>query len=81
VVQVYVHHKEPSVGRPIRELKGFEKVELEPGAAATVNIELDKSAFKYYHPEELRWVLEPGSYEVQVGNSSRDIKLSEEVVW
>jgi len=81
VVQVYVHHKEPSVGRPIRELKGFEKVELEPGAAATVNIELDESAFKYYHPEELRWVLEPGSYEVQVGNSSRDIKLSEEVVW
>ena len=81
VVQVYVHHKEPSVGRPIRELKGFEKVELEPGAAATVNIELDESAFKYYHPEELRWVLESGGYEVQVGNSSRDIKLSEEVVW
>lgn len=81
VVQVYVHHKDPSVERPVRELKGFEKVTLEPGASATVNIELDESAFMYYHPEDLKWVLESGSYEVQVGNSSRDIKLQDEVVW
>jgi beta-glucosidase len=81
VVQVYVHHKDPSVERPVRELKGFEKVQLDPGASATVNIELDETAFMYYHPEDLKWVLESGSYEVQVGNSSRDIKLREEVVW
>ena len=81
VVQVYVHHKDPSVERPIRELKGFEKVQLDPGASATVTIELDESAFMYYHPENLEWVLESGSYEVQVGNSSRDIKMREEVVW
>jgi beta-glucosidase len=81
VVQVYVHHKDPSVERPVRELKGFEKVQLDPGASATVNIELDETAFMYYHPEDLKWVLETGSYEVQVGNSSRDIKLREEVVW
>ncbi|MDZ7754872.1 beta-glucosidase family protein [Rhodohalobacter sp.] len=81
VVQIYVHHKDPSVDRPIRELKGFEKVDLEPGASATVNIELDESAFMYYHPEDLKWVLESGSYEIQVGNSSRDIKMREEVIW
>jgi len=81
VVQVYVHHKDPSVERPIRELKGFEKVQLEPGASATVTIDLDESAFMYYHPEDLEWVLESGSYEIQVGNSSRDIKMKEEVVW
>ena len=81
VVQVYVHHKEPSVDRPVRELKGFDKVHLEPGESATVNIELDESAFMYYHTEDLEWTLEPGTYEIQVGNSSRDIKLSEEVVW
>lgn len=76
VVQVYVHHKNPSVDRPIRELKGFEKVHLEPGESATVNIELDDAAFSYYHPEELEWTLESGTYEIQVGNSSRDIKLA-----
>ena len=81
VVQIYVHHKDPSVDRPIRELKGFDKVHLEPGASATVNIELGESAFMYYHPEELRWTLEPGSYEIQVGNSSRDIKLTGVVEW
>ncbi len=81
VVQVYIHPKNPSVDRPVRELKGFEKVKLDAGTSATVTIELEESAFKYYHPEELRWVLEPGSYEVQVGNSSRNIELKEEVIW
>jgi beta-glucosidase len=81
VAQVYVHHKDPSAERPIRELKGFDKVHLEPGASANVSIELDESAFMYYHPEELRWTLEPGSYEIQVGNSSRDIKLTGIVEW
>lgn len=81
VVQVYVHHRDPSVERPLRELKGFEKVDLEPGDSATVTIELDETAFQYYHPDELEWVLEPGEYEIQVGNSSRDIKLRADVVW
>lgn len=80
VVQVYVHHREPSVERPVRELKGFEKVELEPGDSAMVTVELDESSFQYYHPDELEWVLESGDYEVQVGNSSRDIKLRANVV-
>jgi len=81
VVQVYVHHENPSVDRPIRELKGFDKVELAAGSSATVTIELDESAFKFYHPDQDEWVLEPGSYEVQVGNSSRDIKLTEKINW
>ena len=81
VVQVYVHQKEPTFDRPIRELKGFEKVHLARGASATVSIELDESAFKQFHPEELRWMLEPGSYEIQVGTSSRDIKLAGSVDW
>jgi beta-glucosidase len=80
VVQVYVHHREPSVERPVRELKGFEKVELEPGDSEMVTIELDESSFQYYHPDELEWVLESGEYEIQVGNSSRDVKLRADVV-
>ncbi len=81
VVQVYVHQKQASVDRPVRELKGFEKVHLAPGASATVNIELEASAFKFYQPEDLKWILESGSYEIQVGNSSRDIKLTGMVDW
>ncbi len=75
VVQVYVHHKNPSVERPIRELKGFEKVHLEAGESTMVEIELDDMAFSYFHPDQLEWVMEPGEYQVQVGTSSRDIKL------
>ena len=81
VVQVYVHPKQPSVDRPIRELKGFEKVYLEPGASAAVQLELEESAFKFYHPDELKWVLESGGYEIQVGNSSRDLKLAGNIEW
>ena len=79
VVQVYIHPKQSSVDRPLKELKGFEKVYLASGASAVVTIELDDSAFQYFHPEELKWVLESGSYEIQVGNSSRDIKLNAEI--
>ena len=79
VVQVYVHHREPSVERPLRELKGFEKVQLDPGGSAMVTVELDESSFQYYHPDDLEWVLESGEYEIQVGNSSRDIKLRADV--
>lgn len=76
VVQVYVHQKNPSAERPVRELKGFDKVELQPGESATVNVELDESAFMFYHPDEMEWVMESGEFEIHVGNSSRDIKLS-----
>ena len=80
VVQVYVHPKNPSVDRPLRELKGFEKLSLSPGASATAAITLDASAFSYYHPQRLEWAFEPGMYEIQVGSSSRDIHLVGEVV-
>lgn len=79
VVQVYVHHKNPSVDRPVRELKGFQKVHLEVGASATVEIELDETAFSFFHPDEHKWVLEPGTYQIQVGSSSRDIRLTGDV--
>ncbi|MCH8558935.1 MAG: glycoside hydrolase family 3 C-terminal domain-containing protein [Balneolia bacterium] len=79
VAQVYVHAPDASVDRPIRELKGFQKVHLEAGESKTIEVELDESSFSYYHPEELRWVMESGTYQIQVGNSSRDIFLTENV--
>lgn len=76
VVQVYVHHPSPSVERPVRELKGFEKVFLDAGASSTVEIVLDASSFSYFHPEKLEWILETGEYQIHIGSSSRDIKLT-----
>ncbi len=81
VVQIYIHHKNPTVKRPTHELKGFQKIHLEPGEPSKVQINLDKSSFKYFHPKQEKWVLEAGTYEIQVGNSSRDIKLVDEIEW
>ncbi|MCS5719784.1 glycoside hydrolase family 3 C-terminal domain-containing protein [Herbiconiux sp. CPCC 205763] len=73
VVQVYVHDVESSIFRPEQELRGFEKVSLEPGAASRLSIRLDRRAFSFWSPTARGWVLEPGRFEIRVGRSSRDI--------
>lgn len=75
VVQAYVHDVVASVDRPVKELKGFEKIFLEPGETKPVQINLDKYAFSFYGEEENDWVLEPGDFEILVGNSSQNILL------
>ncbi|MCB0846390.1 MAG: fibronectin type III-like domain-contianing protein, partial [Bacteroidetes bacterium] len=70
---------ESSLPRPEKELKAFEKVSLEPGASATVNISLGEDAFSYYDDGQGKWVLENGMFTILVGSSSRDIRLSGEV--
>ncbi|WP_309134327.1 glycoside hydrolase family 3 C-terminal domain-containing protein [Cellulomonas sp.] len=74
VVQVYVADEEASVFRPEQELKGFAKVALEPGASARVEVELDARAFAFWHPVLRRWVVEPGTFTVLEGASSRDLR-------
>ncbi|WP_310391826.1 glycoside hydrolase family 3 C-terminal domain-containing protein [Hymenobacter sp.] len=76
VVQVYVKDKEAAVKRPEKELKGFEKVFLRPGETKTVTVQLPAEAFQYYDEARKQWVLEPGAFEVLVGSSSRDIRLT-----
>lgn len=75
VAQVYVHQRVASVERPLKELKGFEKVTLNPGESTTISIALDESAFSFYHPEKLGWVLEPGLFEISVGSASNNLPL------
>ncbi|GIG28116.1 fibronectin type III-like domain-contianing protein [Cellulomonas marina] len=75
VVQVYVADEQASVFRPEQELKGFAKVALEPGASARVELELDARAFAFWHPVLRRWTVEPGTFAVLVGASSRDVRL------
>ena len=80
VVQVYVGDPVASVYRPAKELRGFSKVKLEPGASERVTIELDKRAFAYWHTARSEWVVEGGEFELRIGSSSRDIRLTETVM-
>ena len=75
VVQLYVSDKQSSLPRPVKELKGFKKIELQPGESRTVSFTLDQRAFSFYEPYQDRWVAEPGEFAVLVGSSSRDIRL------
>lgn len=78
-VQVYVRDLESKLVRPVKELKGFAKVELEPGETQTVRVPLDFRAFAYYHPGYQRWVTEDGEFEILVGASAVDIRLRKTV--
>ncbi len=75
IVQLYVKDIACHVIRPEKELKGFEKVELQPGEEKAVTFVLDKSAFAYYNPEIKDWQVESGDFEILVGKSSREIVL------
>jgi beta-glucosidase len=79
VVQVYVHDGHSRIDRPIRELKAFDRVELKPGETKTLQFNLLNPAFSYWSPEKKDWVMDPGTFEVQIGASSRDIRLRESV--
>jgi len=79
IVQLYVRDVESSVIRPEKELKGFEKVELNPGEEKEVIFTLDKRAFAYYNVDLKDWHVESGEYEVLIGKSSRDIVLKDTV--
>ena len=73
VVQVYVGESDPIVSRPERELKRFARVHLTAGERRDVAVELDRGAFAYYNADE-GWVVSPGTFEVAVGRSSRDVR-------
>lgn len=75
IVQLYVRDVKSTVIRPEKELKGFEKVELQPGEERTVTFTLDKRAFAYYNIDIKDWHVESGLFEILVGKSSAEIIL------
>ena len=79
VVQLYVADPESTVFRPVRELKGFAKIHLEPGETKKVSFTLDKRAFAYWNAQIGDWHVESGEFAVQIGKSSRDIVLEASV--
>lgn len=70
IVQLYVQPLDSTVVRPVKELKGFEKVELQAGESTEVNFTLDKRSFAYFNTEIHDWFAETGSYDIVVGSSS-----------
>jgi len=79
VAQVYVGDSHSDVARPPKELKGFAKVYLQPGETRRVSVQLDRRSFAYYDVEASDWRVTPGTFEILVGQSSKDIVLKGQV--
>lgn len=75
VVELYVEPRSQTIDRPIRELKGFAKLSLAPGEKKTAKLTLTPADFAYYDVDGKQWKADPGRYDVEVGASSRDIRL------
>lgn len=76
VAQLYLHQPESRLMRPYKELKGFSKIYLSPGETRQVHITLDSSSFSYYKPYLKGWGLDHTQFEILVGASSQDIRLT-----
>lgn len=79
MVQLYVGEGESSRIRPVRELKGFEKIFLKPGEARDVSFTPDKRSLAYWNTQIHDWHVETGAFSVEIGRSSRDIALRKTV--
>jgi beta-glucosidase len=75
VVQMYIRDRVSSVTRPVKELKGFERVELQPGETRTVTFDITPDRLAFYDVN-MKYVVEPGEFDIMVGNSSRDQDLT-----
>jgi len=74
-VQLYIHDDRCSVDRPVKELKGFAKVALQPGESKDVKIVIDRQALSFYDEKQGTWTAEPGTFTALVGNASDNITL------
>ena len=75
VVQLYIRDVVSSATRPVKELKGFKKVWLKPGERTTVTLDITPRSLAFFDVN-MKYVVEPGDFEVMVGNSSRDADLT-----
>ena len=77
--RLYVAVKECEVPRPVKELRGFEKILLAPGETKTVTFTLDKRDFSYWNDEAHCFHMPEGVYEIQIGASAHEVLLSQEI--
>jgi beta-glucosidase len=76
IAQVYVGDRHASVPRPVKELKGFAKVEVNPGETKHVQVTLDRRAFSYYDVKNHKWTVAPGDFDIYVARSATEIELT-----
>ena len=74
VAELYIHDLKPQIDKPVRELKGFSKVALQPGETKTVQFTIHPLNLAYFDESGKQWKADAGQYEIQVGASSRDIR-------
>jgi beta-glucosidase len=79
IVQLYIQPIEPGLKRPVRELKAFAKVQLEPGEAKTVELTLQPRDFQYFDASRAQWVLDAETFIIDAAASSRDVRLSQTI--
>lgn len=79
VSQLYISDNNPKIDKAIRELKGFNKVYLKPGETKQITFELDIADFSYFDPITNKWKADAGKYTIEIGSSSRDIKLKKTI--
>lgn len=79
-VQLYIGDEKCSFERPIKELKGFSKIELNPGEEKIVTFEITDEAFKFYDDKQKIWRTEPGKFKIYIGASSNDIRETSEII-
>ncbi len=73
---MYVNDEKSSLPRPLKELKGFEKVSLEPGEEKLVSFTISKEALSFYDDKKSAWIAEPGKFKIMIGASATDIKAT-----
>jgi beta-glucosidase len=76
IAELYVAPVNSPIDRPIKELKGFEKVFLRPGQSRKVTLDLDQRSFAFFNTTKHLWDAQPGTYKILVGGSSQDLPLS-----
>ena len=81
VVQLYIQDIECSVERPLKELKGFDKILIEPGQKKTVDFEIMKLDLSFFDEKERKWKVENGEFKVLIGSSSDNIKLEDKFTY
>lgn len=70
VAQIYIHQRYGTASRPVRQLKGFERIALQPGEAKTLTFPLGKEELKYWNPQTKEWIVEPSEFDVWAGADS-----------
>ncbi len=73
-VQMYVGDRKASLSRPVKELKGFEKVTLAPGESATVSFTVDRDDLSFFDPDRHEWVAEPGKFDIYIAAAADDVR-------